>query len=71
MRTVIDTLCAVNYGSHMVEVIRSDIFVEWLDDLRDRQARARIIKRIERVERDGHFGKVEPVGDGVFEFKFA
>ncbi len=54
----------------MYEVIRSDVFAEWLDDLRDRQARARIIKRIEKVENEGHFGDVSPVGDGVCEFRY-
>lgn len=53
----------------MYEVIRSDTFAEWLDDLRDRQARARIIKRIEKVENEGHFGDFAPVGEGVFELR--
>ena len=52
----------------MTEVRQTAEFSEWLDRLRDRQARARIIVRIERME-DGNFGDVEPVGDGVSEMR--
>ena len=43
-------------------------FSEWLDGLRDRQARAIIRKRINRL-RKGNLGDSKPVGDGVFELK--
>ena len=36
---------SVNYGSHVVTVIRSGIFDRWLRALRDPQARARINAR--------------------------
>ncbi len=52
----------------MVEVIRTERFAKWLDDLRDRQARARIIVRIERLA-NGNPGDVKPVGSGVSEMR--
>lgn len=52
----------------MIEVEQSDEFKEWLADLRDRRAAARITSRIERVA-FGLFGDVEPVGEGVSELR--
>jgi putative addiction module killer protein len=43
-------------------------FVEWLQGLNDRQARARIEARLARVV-VGNFGDVEPVGEGVMELR--
>jgi putative addiction module killer protein len=43
-------------------------FVEWLQGLKDQQARARIEARIARVA-VGNFGDAEPVGDGVLELR--
>jgi len=43
-------------------------FSEWLEKLQDRQARAIIRKRINRV-RQGNLGDSKPVGDGVFELR--
>ncbi len=44
------------------------LFSEWLKGLRDRQARARILTRINRV-RLGNFGDCKSLGDGLFEFR--
>jgi len=46
----------------------SDVFDEWLANLRDERARARIVDRIERAQ-GGNLGKCEPVGNGVSEMK--
>lgn len=43
-------------------------FTEWLNELRDRQTRARIRTRLNRV-RLGNFGDCKPVGEGVFELR--
>ncbi len=43
-------------------------FAVWLKGLRDRQARARILLRMERL-RSGNPGDVMPVGEGVSEFR--
>ncbi|MFM9969852.1 MAG: type II toxin-antitoxin system RelE/ParE family toxin [Burkholderiales bacterium] len=52
----------------MVEVRKTDAFVQWLDGLRDIQARARIQIRIERLAA-GNPGDVEAVGEGVSELR--
>lgn len=43
-------------------------FSEWLRDLKDRQGRARIISRLDRLE-DGNPGNSRSVGEGVVELK--
>jgi putative addiction module killer protein len=43
-------------------------FSEWLRDLRDREARARIRVRLNRV-RLGNFGDSTPLGEGLFELR--
>jgi putative addiction module killer protein len=43
-------------------------FAQWLDGLRDRKVRARVLVRINRL-RLGNFGDCKPVGEGVFELR--
>lgn len=43
-------------------------FAEWLRDLQDLQARARIQIRLDRLSL-GNFGDCEPVGGGVIELR--
>ncbi len=43
-------------------------FTEWLEDLRDRAAFAKIAIRLDRVQ-GGNFGMVKALGDGVNELK--
>ena len=43
-------------------------FEEWLDDLKDKRAVARILARLARV-RLGNLGDCKPVGDGVSELR--
>lgn len=45
-----------------------DLYQDWLDNLRDRMAQARITMRINRIAA-GAFGDCRPVGDGVWELK--
>jgi putative addiction module killer protein len=52
----------------MIEIRKTDAFAEWLDSLRDIQARARVQARIERLAA-GNPGDVEPVGEGVSELR--
>jgi len=46
----------------------TEIFDQWLRNLRDRQGRARILARLESVQL-GNLGDVKPVGDGVREMR--
>ena len=52
----------------MVEVRQTAEFAEWLNELRDRAARQRIVARIRRMEL-GNPGDVKPVGEGVSELR--
>ncbi|MBI4740552.1 MAG: type II toxin-antitoxin system RelE/ParE family toxin [Betaproteobacteria bacterium] len=52
----------------MIEIRKTILFVQWLDGLRDLQARARIQARIERLAA-GNPGNVEPIGEGVSELR--
>lgn len=51
-----------------VRVRRTEEFVVWLSRLRDKQGRAKILARIDRLE-DGNPGKTRSVGAGVVEMK--
>ena len=51
-----------------MEIRKTEIFVDWLDNLRDSRAKARIIARLDRMEK-GNFGDVRPVGGGVNELR--
>ena len=44
------------------------IFTDWLDKLKDRQAKIRILARI-RSATAGNFGDCKSVGEGVFEMR--
>jgi len=52
----------------MVEIRKTDVFVKWLDGLRDIRARSRVLVRIERLA-SGNPGDVKPVGEGVSELR--
>lgn len=52
----------------MKEIRKTDRFAKWIDKLRDIQARARILVRIERLAA-GNPGDVKPVGQGVCELR--
>jgi len=49
-------------------VHQTDTFGTWLAKLRDVQAKAAIVRRLERVAK-GNLGDVKSVGDGVFEMR--
>lgn len=52
----------------MLEIRKTDIYAQWIDGLRDLQARARIQVRIERLGA-GNPGDVKAVGDGISELR--
>jgi len=52
----------------MVEVLKSTTFDKWLSDLRDSQAKARILMRIRRLSL-GNPGDVKPIGEGISEIR--
>ena len=52
----------------MIEIRQTEVFANWFRTLRDRQARARIQVRIDRLQL-GLPGDVKPVGDNVSELR--
>jgi putative addiction module killer protein len=52
----------------MIEIRKTEKYVQWLDGLRDINARARIQIRVERLA-TGNAGDVKPVGEGVSELR--
>ena len=52
----------------MIEVRQTTRFSTWLAGLRDERAKARILKRLDRVS-GGNLGDVAPVGGGVSEMR--
>jgi|TARA_R110002051_G_scaffold172764_3_gene243002 putative addiction module killer protein len=52
----------------MIALIKSAVFDNWLHDLRDRRAMARILARLDRLA-NGNPGDVKPVGGGISEMR--
>ena len=44
-------------------------FDKWLRRLKDIRAKARILFRIQKDEKDGYFGDCKPVGGGISEMR--
>lgn len=51
-----------------MEIRKTEVYVKWLDGLRDIRARARVLARVERLAA-GNPGDAEPVGEGVSELR--
>ena len=51
-----------------MEIRQTEVYFNWFNSLRDRQARARINARIRRLSL-GNPGDVKPVGEGVSELR--
>jgi putative addiction module killer protein len=52
----------------VIEIRKTEHFVQWLDGLRDLKARASVQARIERLA-SGNPGDVRPVGESVSELR--
>jgi len=52
----------------MYTIKRLPEFDDWIDSLRDRQTRFRLLRRLEKAQR-GLLGDVAPVGGGVYEMR--
>ena len=52
----------------MLEIRKTENYAQWIDNLRDLQARARVQVRIERLAA-GNSGDVKAVGEGVSELR--
>ena len=49
-----------------MEIRFTEIFSDWLDTLRDREARTLILKHVDRM-RKGNLGDIKNIGESVFE----
>ena len=58
----------MRYYLSMIEIRQTEVYSRWYNNLRDRQARARIDVRIRRLSL-GNPGDVKPVGEGVSELR--
>jgi len=52
----------------MLTIKRTDEFAAWLDGLKDRTTRVRLIRRLDKAAR-GLLGDVQPVGANVYEMR--
>jgi putative addiction module killer protein len=48
---------------------KTTVFDKWFRKLNDFRAKAIILVRLQKLEKDEHFGNSEPVGDGIRELK--
>ena len=51
-----------------MRVQKSNIFLKWLNKLKDKIGKSLINERISRIE-DGNFGDCYPIGDGISELR--
>jgi putative addiction module killer protein len=52
----------------VLQIRKTDVYAEWIDNLRDLQGRARILVRVERLA-SGNPGDVKAIGGGVSELQ--
>ncbi|AYF46591.1 type II toxin-antitoxin system RelE/ParE family toxin [Pseudomonas fluorescens] len=52
----------------MIQFKKSKYFLEWLDSLRSKPARARVLARLDNAQW-GNFGDCEALGNGVLEMR--
>ena len=64
----IDNTTDVLHKGQQFEVRITALFENWLDGLRDRQGRVRMLDRFLRLG-DGNFGNAKSVGEGVHELR--
>lgn len=68
LKIIVYRLSAAYYSWQMIEIIKSNVFDEWLSRLKDRRAVARIAVRIDRLA-TGNPGDVKPIGGGLSEMR--
>ena len=60
----LDCVYPTAYNEPMIEVRETEVYANWFDRLRDKQAKARINTRVRRLAL-GNPGDVKPIGRGV------
>ena len=54
----------------MLKVKKTSVFDEWLLNLKDKEAKSRINRFLQRISKSGLSGDIEPVGEGISEIRF-
>ena len=57
------------YNLIMYFIEKTVEFDKWIRKLNDLRAKAKILFRLQKLEKEEHFGNCEPVGDGIRELK--
>lgn len=57
------------YRLTMLYIEKTIEFDKWLRKLNDLTAKAKILFRIQKLEKDEHFGDCKPIGDGIRELR--
>ena len=57
------------YTPKIYLIEKTALFDKWLRKLKDLRAKAKILLRIQKLEKEEHFGDCEPVGEGIKELK--
>lgn len=52
----------------MYTIKKTSEFDEWIDNLKDRTTKFKLLRRLEKAKR-GLLGDISPVGEGVFEMR--
>jgi len=65
---VLDFSYPYGYDCCMILLRQTETFSRWLSSLKDRQAQARILSRLDRIAM-GNFGDVKSVGEGISEIR--
>lgn len=53
----------------MYFIEKTEDFDKWFKKLNDLRAKAKILVRLQKLEKEDHFGNCEPVGEGIRELK--
>jgi putative addiction module killer protein len=57
------------YNLRVYFIEKTTEFDKWFKKLNDFRAKAKILFRLQKLEKDEHFGDCEPIGDGIRELK--
>lgn len=68
MTDELDKSVPVRYIGQIFELVETSVFSEWLNPLRDRRARAKVLDRLKRAS-NGNFGDCKSVKGGVSEMR--
>lgn len=54
----------------MADFIKTQRYMDWIDGLKDRKSRGRIMAKVRIFETTGHAGDTKALADGLYEMRF-